>query len=95
LGGGHAFPRDQVILWPGAGGLGSRYGLGNRPASSASGPPDTRWYQFSSRHTGNIVNFAFADGSVKSIGSNVDLAMFDLAAAMADGLSINADMLGQ
>jgi prepilin-type processing-associated H-X9-DG protein len=55
---------------------------------------DTRWTQFSSRHTGGIVNFGMCDGSVRSIGTNVDLGMLHLAAAMADGLSINADMLG-
>jgi prepilin-type processing-associated H-X9-DG protein len=96
LGGGHTFPRDEVILWPG-GTLGSVF-YGMQPYSSPSTGvvyPDVRWTQYSSRHTGGITNFAFADGSVKSIGTNVDLGMFHLAGAMADGLSVNADMLGQ
>ena len=89
LGGGHTYPRDTVNLWPGGFLMGLRFGL--RPYG---GRVDTFYGQFSSRHTGGIVNFGFADGSVRSIGTNVDWAMFDLAGAMADGLSVNADMLG-
>jgi prepilin-type processing-associated H-X9-DG protein len=90
LGGAHTYPRNQVALWPGGSTLSTFYGL-----QPFSGNSDTSWTQYSSRHTGGIVNFGFADGSVRSIGTNIDLATFHLAGAMADGLAVDLNSLGQ
>jgi prepilin-type N-terminal cleavage/methylation domain-containing protein len=48
-------------------------------------PVEGNWYQFGSYHTG-IVQFALADGSVRSISKNIDFRnVFRWLSAMADG----------
>jgi prepilin-type processing-associated H-X9-DG protein len=62
-----------------------------------SGPNgnDVDWYQFSSRHTGGIVQFAFADGSVRPITTSSDWWTYLYASGMQDGQVINWGALGQ
>jgi prepilin-type N-terminal cleavage/methylation domain-containing protein/prepilin-type processing-associated H-X9-DG protein len=76
--------RDFVCTWFGAGTMPTAWGL--------SSTPD--WYQFSSRHT-NIVNFAFADGSVRPITLSANTTMFIYASGMNDGYVIDFSQLGQ
>jgi prepilin-type N-terminal cleavage/methylation domain-containing protein len=65
--------------WMGAGGLPVAWGMGERV-----------WYQFSSQHPG-IVQFCFADGSVHSVGNEVDFNALTYLAAMSDGQTIPDD----
>jgi prepilin-type N-terminal cleavage/methylation domain-containing protein/prepilin-type processing-associated H-X9-DG protein len=76
--------RDFVLTWFGAGCMPTAWGLTSTPD----------WYNFSSRHT-NIVNFAFADGSVRPITVSADYANFVFASGMGDGRVINWGSLGQ
>ena len=76
--------RDFVLSWFGAGCMPTAWGL--------SGTPD--WYQFSSKHT-NIVQFAFGDGSVRSITVSANYSQFVYASGMADGKVIDYSQLGQ
>jgi prepilin-type N-terminal cleavage/methylation domain-containing protein/prepilin-type processing-associated H-X9-DG protein len=76
--------RDYVCTWFGAGTMPTAWGLTNTPD----------WYNFSSRHTG-IINFAFADGSVRPITVSANYSMFVYASGMNDGQVINYSQLGQ
>ena len=60
--------------WMGMGWLGTPLGIDQIGA----------WNMFSSRHNG-VVNFAFADGSVRSLKAGIDLNMFRGLMGMADG----------
>jgi prepilin-type processing-associated H-X9-DG protein len=62
---------------------------------SAWGLSDTPdWYQFSSRH-GRVINFGFADGSVRPIMKSTNYAMFVYASGMQDGRVVDYVQLGQ
>jgi prepilin-type N-terminal cleavage/methylation domain-containing protein/prepilin-type processing-associated H-X9-DG protein len=80
--------RDFVCTWFGAGSMPTAWGLSTTPD----------WYQFSSRHIG-IVNFAFADGSVRPItiasSPSGGATMFYYAGGFNDGNPINWSQLGQ
>jgi prepilin-type N-terminal cleavage/methylation domain-containing protein/prepilin-type processing-associated H-X9-DG protein len=75
---------DFVLSWAGAGTMPSAWGLSNSPD----------WYQFSSRHTA-IVNFAWADGSVRPITTSCNTNTFFYATAMQEGQIINFSLLGE
>ena len=48
---------------------------------------------FNSRaHTGGIVNFAFADGSVRGVSQWVEFKVFLAASGMADGVVYSAPL---
>lgn len=87
--GGTVSPRDMTLLWYGAGSMPTAWGL----APSASQPID--WMFYSSLHTGGIVQFAFADGSVRPITQSADYSNFIYASGMQDGTVINWASLGQ
>jgi len=72
------------LTWMGAGSMPTGWGL---PA--ATGHP----WQFSSRHGGNI-NFAFCDGSVRSIKSTANFSAYVAASGANDGVVIDASALG-
>jgi prepilin-type N-terminal cleavage/methylation domain-containing protein/prepilin-type processing-associated H-X9-DG protein len=72
------------IAWFGAGSMPSAWGLSQTPD----------WYQFSSNHTG-VINFAWADGSVRTVTSQADYLTYIYATAMADGQVVNLSNLGQ
>jgi prepilin-type N-terminal cleavage/methylation domain-containing protein/prepilin-type processing-associated H-X9-DG protein len=76
--------RDYVLTWFGAGGMPTRWGLA----------PPVDWVNFSSRHTG-IVNFSFADGSVRPITVSADYSTFVFASGASDGVVTNFSLLGQ
>jgi len=69
--------------WAGAGGMPAAYGLKDFKTA--------RWSNYSSRHSGGIVNFAMQDGSVRGVKMTIDLRTLKLLAAMNDGLVINGD----
>jgi prepilin-type processing-associated H-X9-DG protein len=64
----------------GAGGLPTAWGLQHKYGPTGR---DVDWFQFSSQHPG-IVNFSFADGSVRSIAITVDQTTFVYASGMKD-----------
>lgn len=51
------------------------YNLGNQK----------HWFRFSSMHTGDIIQFALCDGSVRPISMTIDAQLFIYLSAMADG----------
>ena len=80
--------RDVSFSWMGSGALPTAWGLAPpSPASKAS------WEQFNSEHPG-VVQFAFADGSVRTISITVDRVAFIFAGGMADGQIVGDDALG-
>jgi prepilin-type N-terminal cleavage/methylation domain-containing protein/prepilin-type processing-associated H-X9-DG protein len=78
-------PHDAVALWFGMGSMATAWGLSNTPG----------WYQYSSMHAGNIVQFAFADGSVRPITTAASTAVFVYASGMYDGFPVDFGQLGQ
>jgi prepilin-type N-terminal cleavage/methylation domain-containing protein len=91
--------RDYALCWAGSGSVPLYWGI--PVTGSKTSPTNVTWYKFSSLHTG-IVQFGFADGSVRSIkqgvGSTAGTA--DWTALMAaggrnDGAIINWSQLGQ
>jgi prepilin-type N-terminal cleavage/methylation domain-containing protein/prepilin-type processing-associated H-X9-DG protein len=84
LAGNLAAQRDFSLAWFGSGAMPTAWGL--------SATPD--FYQFSSKHPG-IVNFGFADGSVRQISVTANYAMFITVSGMGDGGIIDWSQLGQ
>jgi prepilin-type processing-associated H-X9-DG protein len=78
--------RTAVLAWMGAGSLPTKYGL--TPNHGPQGN-DYDLHQFQSTHSRRIVNFAFADGSVRGISRTVDLNVFLAASGMADGTPLS------
>lgn len=97
--GGQSKNRDFALTWFGAGAMPTAWGLAPVVAQDITQTPpvtttDVRWYQFSSRHPG-IINFAFADGSVRPISQATQNAVYWAASGMADGTPYNFSDLGQ
>ena len=63
---------------------------GALPPSTARRATITITIQFQSKHTGGIVNFAFADGHVRGISQAANFNAFIYASGMADGQVVNA-----
>jgi prepilin-type N-terminal cleavage/methylation domain-containing protein/prepilin-type processing-associated H-X9-DG protein len=80
-------PLEQA--WMGAGWLPTKYGLA--PVYGPQGNDYSIW-MFQSGHTG-VVNFAFADGSVRGISRTADFNAFIAASGMADGTVLNPSEL--
>jgi prepilin-type N-terminal cleavage/methylation domain-containing protein/prepilin-type processing-associated H-X9-DG protein len=60
--GGAANNRDFYFAWMGVGAIMTKFGLQKGGSS-----PDGSWSMPSSRHTGDIINCAFGDGSVRAL----------------------------
>src|SRR5262249_58985366 len=73
--------RVGELSWMGSGCLPTKFGLA--PIYGPQGD-DYNFKMFQSGHTG-IVNFAFADGSVRGISQASDYDAFLAASGMADG----------
>jgi prepilin-type N-terminal cleavage/methylation domain-containing protein/prepilin-type processing-associated H-X9-DG protein len=100
--------RDFEVAWLGAGWQGTKSGLApiyvynnpdqgpngtnTGPANGSTGGNDYTWRQFSSKHSG-LVNFAFADGSVRPIFKTADFDTFIKISGMKDGAIANPDLL--
>jgi prepilin-type N-terminal cleavage/methylation domain-containing protein/prepilin-type processing-associated H-X9-DG protein len=81
--------RNFVFSWMGAGAMSTAWGL--KPVYGPNGN-DFDWIMFSSYHPATN-NFAFADGSVRGIGRNVDQNTFVYASGMKDGRVYDATNL--
>jgi prepilin-type N-terminal cleavage/methylation domain-containing protein/prepilin-type processing-associated H-X9-DG protein len=88
--GGRGGSRNFALTWFGAGGMPTAWGI----SDPYPGGTTTRWYQFSSKHT-NIINFAFADGSVRPITKSAPNFMFRVVTSMQDGAVVDYSQLGQ
>jgi prepilin-type processing-associated H-X9-DG protein len=96
--------RDFEISWMGSGGWVTRLGLA--PIYAYKNPftgvqygdpvanvgPEYNWAQFQSAHPG-LVNFAFGDGSVRSIFTSADFNTFIAISGMKDGAIIDTTLL--
>jgi prepilin-type N-terminal cleavage/methylation domain-containing protein/prepilin-type processing-associated H-X9-DG protein len=87
--GGYINGRDVMWSWMGCGALGTKFGMFSSPTSS-----NPTGSNFSSLHAGGIVQFAFADGSVRPlrpgataqrIPASSDWYVLQRMAGMADG----------
>jgi prepilin-type N-terminal cleavage/methylation domain-containing protein/prepilin-type processing-associated H-X9-DG protein len=81
--------RDGEPSWMGGGWMATMWGL-----LPIYGPTDNDYYvaQFQSKHPGNVVHFAFADGSVRGINPNVNFTVYIYASAMQDGQVYSASL---
>jgi prepilin-type processing-associated H-X9-DG protein len=79
--------REFELAWMGAGWCATKFGL--RPIY---GPQENDYFngQFQSKHTNGIVNFAFADGSVHGISTEVAFKVYIYLSGMHDGQVVNA-----
>ncbi len=78
---GNGARRDFHLSWMGASGMPTAWGLPRSFSTSA-------WYQFSSKHTGGLVLFAFGDGSVKALVPGITTATYRALSGCADGYVI-------
>jgi prepilin-type N-terminal cleavage/methylation domain-containing protein len=76
--GGNGRVRDLAMSWFGSGSMPVAYGL--------QGPETSNWWNFSSKHTGGIVQFAMGDGSVRGLRLGISSTALRALAGMADGL---------
>ena len=83
--------REIELSWMGAGWLATCWGLAPIYGPGAN---DHDHHQFQSKHTGGIVNFAWADGHVSGISQTADYNAFIYASGMADGQGFNPEDLG-
>jgi prepilin-type N-terminal cleavage/methylation domain-containing protein/prepilin-type processing-associated H-X9-DG protein len=86
------------ITWNGAGGIPDGLAGPSRTCGfNYTGwfPPlatdNTMWFNFGSRHTGNICNVAFADGSVRQINPSIDWLIWVYLSCTNDGQVVNFD----
>jgi len=80
-------PRDWLLTWFGAGTMPSAWGT----AQIQCYPYE--FLSFSSKHAGNIINYAFADGSVHGLRNSLSLTVLLQVTGMADGTVIATDQL--
>lgn len=73
---------EFTMSWMGVGMIPTAYGI------NYDGKPG--WHQYGAAHTGDIIQFAFSDGSVHSISRKVDhWGVFMRLAAMQDGNTVS------
>jgi hypothetical protein len=53
-------------------------------------PNAKHWFRFSSMHTGDIIQFALSDGSVRPISTSIDAQALIWLSSMADGNPVTA-----
>jgi len=63
-------------------------GFGSPVSGPANDKVNSRYGQFSSQHTG-IVNFAFGDGSVRTLRANLDFSTWVYMTGTTDGIIVN------
>jgi len=81
---------NRVFAWVGAGAMPTAWGI-----PEADGANGVGYYMFSSKHTG-IINFCFADGSVRSLRKHVQATplVYRMASGMKDGESPDLSGIG-
>src|SRR5439155_25028668 len=67
IGSSYGYPRNVGFTWLGSGSLPTFSGI---PGS----PQDVHWWDWSSKHTGMMVNFVMGDGSVRALRPTVPAA---------------------
>jgi prepilin-type N-terminal cleavage/methylation domain-containing protein/prepilin-type processing-associated H-X9-DG protein len=82
--------RELENSWLGSGWNPTKWGL-----APIYGPLNNDYYTalFQSKHANGVVNFAFADGSVRGISTSVDFNVYIYASGMADGKVYSIDDL--
>jgi hypothetical protein len=88
--------RNWSFAWAGCGNLATAWGVGPNPAGTENGG---EWYKFSSYHP-SIVQFCFADGSVRSVKHQVGHVWwtnvpFVDASGMKDQIYVSDPNVGQ
>ena len=91
LGDGQLPPFRRMNTWAGGGAMWTNWGLDIEPPDSTAGK--WGWYMFSSEHTG-LVNFAFGDGSVRPIRTDIDYNTFIYLSGYKDGKTIDQTLAG-
>ena len=96
----------SYISWAGNGGIpsgptgaswscGFNYSGWGTPTSYDPTNPATEQYKqyatFSGRHAGNVVNFAFADGSVRGLSTGIDFTTWVYLTGYMDGAVVSLD----
>ena len=96
----------SYVSWNGGGGIpsgptgaswscGFNYsGFGTPTAYDPTNPSTEQYNQyafFSSRHAGNVVNFAFADGSVRNLSTSIDFNTWVYLTGFQDGVAVTLD----
>ncbi len=76
--------RDFVSAWIGVGALPTAFGLPENDTVD--------WGQFSSLHVG-VVNFCFADGSVRSLRRGTDFNAFVALSGWRDGQVVDTSLV--
>jgi len=82
LGGVSTGTRDFVANW---------YSF-NLPTAWGLGSP-SQWYQYGSKHTAGLVQFAMCDGSVRGVRQSANPNTYQYTAGMNDGYVLNANDL--
>ncbi|MDB5313567.1 MAG: prepilin-type cleavage/methylation protein [Gemmataceae bacterium] len=82
--GGNGQTRDFHMGWFGASGMPVAWGL-------PTGFTTSHWYQFSSKHTGGIVQFSMGDGSVRGLRPGISALTYRALAGRSDGYVITND----
>jgi prepilin-type processing-associated H-X9-DG protein len=96
-----------TTVWNGGGGIpdgvstaswsaGFMYTMFGQPTtqdipSTAAPPAVPTVGVFNSRHTGNLVNVAFADGSVRSIPTTIEFSIWVYLSGMQDGIPVTLE----
>ncbi len=81
-----------AFAWAGAATIPTAFGLDPTAEGAANGAQyDTHWSYFGSVHNGDLVQFAFADGSVHSLQKNIDQEVLDALSTIRGGESASLD----
>jgi prepilin-type N-terminal cleavage/methylation domain-containing protein/prepilin-type processing-associated H-X9-DG protein len=83
---------EGAFPWMGIGRLPTAYGI--KPAPGATGWTYQTWYQFSSEHA-SMVQFAFADGSVRQVSDSISGTILRYLSGMRDRRSVDASQMPQ
>jgi prepilin-type processing-associated H-X9-DG protein len=86
--------RFGEMTWMGSGWLGTAWGLAPNHNETANGGTvaDYSWVNYQSNHPG-LVNFAFADGSVRPVFKTADFNTYIQVSGMKDGSIPNLTLL--
>jgi prepilin-type processing-associated H-X9-DG protein len=82
-------PRDYVCTWTGGSALPTYFGF---PENTSPDDGGVQWVNFSSLHVG-VVNFCFADGSVRSLRRGSDFATFVYLSGWSDGHEVDFSLV--
>jgi prepilin-type N-terminal cleavage/methylation domain-containing protein/prepilin-type processing-associated H-X9-DG protein len=87
LGGNSTGARDTALAWMGSGSMPTAYRFSGLLTTGFT--QRQAWTRYGSKHP-NVVQFAFADGSVHPISTGIDPATYIYLSGMADGALIDA-----